>query len=95
MVIQGAVDLSKNSRIASYLGSQYKKLEISVTLSGTAVRVESGAGSASNGRGLRNQATDATPPIEFQKGICFASGVWGYLENLSDPQNSCPPMETG
>lgn len=38
-------------------------------------------------KGLRSRATDATPPIEFEKRFCFAAGAWGCLENLSDFQN--------
>jgi len=65
MVIQGDVDLSKNSRIASYPGSQYKKSEkirASFRHSGP---LEYGAENARNGKGLRSRAAGATPPIEF------------------------------
>ena len=95
MVIQGDVDLSKNSRIASYPGSHYKKLEkirASFRHSGP---LEYGADNARNGKGLRSRATDATPPIEFEKRFCFAAGAWGCLENLSDSQILRPPTGTG
>ena len=97
-VIQGAVDLSKNSRLVSHLGSHYKKSEKIRAYFRHSGPLEYGADNARNGKGLRSRATDATPPIELRRDFASLLGrgdASKTSQTLRISQNLCPPIGSG